>query len=158
MTNDDVRVLTVRQPWASAIADGTKPVENRTRPTSYRGPVLIHAGLAPADVTRETAPEVLLRWSATRPHRNAELPVGVVLAVANLAGVHADRGSCCGPWAERGAWHWRFDEVVALERPVAHRGALGLPRATPELLADVARALGIRSPSATFIRGDTPHA
>jgi hypothetical protein len=35
----------VRQPWAWAIIDGGKEVENRTWPTSHRGPLLIHAGL-----------------------------------------------------------------------------------------------------------------
>lgn len=35
--------LSVRQPWAWLIVNGFKPVENRTWPTPYRGPVLIHA-------------------------------------------------------------------------------------------------------------------
>jgi hypothetical protein len=39
-----MRALSVRQPWAWAIVTGLKPVENRTWPTAYRGPVLIHAG------------------------------------------------------------------------------------------------------------------
>ena len=35
--------LTVRQPWASLIFSG-RPTEVRTWETSYRGPVLVHAG------------------------------------------------------------------------------------------------------------------
>lgn len=35
--------LSVRQPFAELIVKGVKPVENRTRRTFYRGPVLIHA-------------------------------------------------------------------------------------------------------------------
>ena len=38
------RVLTVRQPWASLTALGHKRIEVRTRPTKYRGTVLIQAG------------------------------------------------------------------------------------------------------------------
>jgi hypothetical protein len=41
-----MRVLTIRQPWAHLIVHGTKNIENRDWKTSYRGPVLIHAGLA----------------------------------------------------------------------------------------------------------------
>lgn len=41
-----MHALSIRQPWASAIAWGWKDVENRTWPTKYRGPVLIHAGKA----------------------------------------------------------------------------------------------------------------
>lgn len=37
-----MRCLTIRQPWASLIAAGLKPIENRTWPTRYRGPLLIH--------------------------------------------------------------------------------------------------------------------
>jgi hypothetical protein len=42
----EVRVLTVKQPWAWAIIHGGKDVENRVRNLAggYRGPVAIHAG------------------------------------------------------------------------------------------------------------------
>lgn len=36
--------LTIRQPYAWLIVAGIKPVENRTWSTTYRGPLLIHAG------------------------------------------------------------------------------------------------------------------
>jgi hypothetical protein len=38
-----MRILSIRQPWAYLIVSGTKNIENRTRPTPYRGPFLIHA-------------------------------------------------------------------------------------------------------------------
>lgn len=36
--------LSIRQPWAWLIVQGLKPVENRSRRSRYRGPLLIHAG------------------------------------------------------------------------------------------------------------------
>lgn len=39
-----MKCLSIKQPWAWAIVAGHKDIENRTWPTSYRGPVLIHAG------------------------------------------------------------------------------------------------------------------
>lgn len=39
------RALSIRQPWATMIALGYKPVENRTWATKYRGDLLIHASL-----------------------------------------------------------------------------------------------------------------
>jgi hypothetical protein len=39
------KALSIRQPWAHLILNGTKPVENRTWKTSYRGLLAIHAGL-----------------------------------------------------------------------------------------------------------------
>lgn len=35
--------LSIRQPWATAIASGIKPVENRTWKTNFRGRIYIHA-------------------------------------------------------------------------------------------------------------------
>jgi len=39
-----MRVLTIKQPWARLIVIGEKLVENRGWATSYRGPLVIHAG------------------------------------------------------------------------------------------------------------------
>jgi hypothetical protein len=38
-----MKALSIRQPWASLIIAGIKPVENRTWKSNYRGPLLIHA-------------------------------------------------------------------------------------------------------------------
>ncbi len=40
-----MKIITIRQPWADLIVNGSKNIENRSWPTSYRGPVLIHASL-----------------------------------------------------------------------------------------------------------------
>ena len=45
-----MKTLTVRQPWASLIVAGQKTVENRSRPTAYRGPLAIHAGKSTAHI------------------------------------------------------------------------------------------------------------
>ena len=37
--------LSIRQPWAWAIVNGFKDVENRDWPTKFRGPILVHAGV-----------------------------------------------------------------------------------------------------------------
>ncbi len=40
----DLRVLTVKQPWADEILYGSKWCENRIWSTNYRGPLYVHAG------------------------------------------------------------------------------------------------------------------
>lgn len=40
-----MKVLTLKQPWATLICDGMKEYEFRSWKTSYRGPLLIHAGM-----------------------------------------------------------------------------------------------------------------
>jgi hypothetical protein len=39
-----VKALSIQQPWAYCITNGTKRVENRTWKSSFRGLLLIHAG------------------------------------------------------------------------------------------------------------------
>jgi hypothetical protein len=39
-----MKALSIMQPWAWLIVNGHKDVENRSWSTSFRGPVLIHAG------------------------------------------------------------------------------------------------------------------
>ena len=39
-----MKVLTLKQPWATLVAEGLKNYEFRTWKTNYRGKILIHAG------------------------------------------------------------------------------------------------------------------
>ena len=41
-----MKVLTVKEPWASLIVQGFKKYEFRSWKTNYRGKILIHAGLS----------------------------------------------------------------------------------------------------------------
>ena len=43
-----MKVLSIKQPWASLIASGIKDIENRTWKTKFRGRILIHASGNPA--------------------------------------------------------------------------------------------------------------
>ena len=42
-----MKVITIKQPWASLIVSGLKNIENRTWKTNFRGRVLIHAAKTP---------------------------------------------------------------------------------------------------------------
>jgi ASCH domain len=48
-----MKIISIRQPWAGLIVSGLKDVENRTWPTRYRGPILIHASQRPDEISRE---------------------------------------------------------------------------------------------------------
>ena len=70
-----MQALTIRQPWASMIADGRKTIETRTRQISYRGPLAIVAGKT-ADI------DACARFRIPP----TTMPLGRILAVADLAG------------------------------------------------------------------------
>jgi len=148
----DPRVLTVRQPWAFALAEGFKTVEN-TRNTHHRSRVLTHAGLTTDDgasiVRYSRAAAARLDqlggrsnlWDARAlvpsrvcPPPPASLARGAIIATAELTGAHRAE-ACCGPWGFAGCWHWTLAHVVPLPTPVPATGRLGLWG--PELLAAV---------------------
>jgi hypothetical protein len=155
-----MRALSVRQPWAWAIACAGKTVENRTWPTRYTGEVAIHASKACDEVAVMPTPEALgLFMDAVLDDMRGGVPAlaaGVVIAVAQLAGCHphpdADSGCyrdsgdsrwpACSPWAVPGQWHWQLVSVRPLPEPVPCRGALGLWRLPDDVGQAVRKQLG----------------
>lgn len=126
-----IRALTIRQPWAAAVAYADKRVENRTWPTSYRGPVLIHSSKT---LDRRHGPLV------AAVVRGLQLDMGAVLAVARITDCHQDDGECT-PWSQAGHFHHVLDEVTALPLPIPWTGAQGLWVPPPALMDKVREQL-----------------
>ncbi len=105
-----MKALTICQPYAEMIACGEKTIENRTWPTSYRGPLAIHAGKSRAWLEAEDERE--------RPG----MAFGAIVATARVVDcIHVDRLSeahaanhhANGPWCwileargAQGLWDW----------------------------------------------------
>lgn len=68
-----MKVLTIKQPFATLIAEGLKSYEFRTWKTKYRGEILIHAGLG-------------VDKKAMKKYENLglEYPNGCIIAKCNL--------------------------------------------------------------------------
>src|SRR5438067_1700136 len=92
------KALSIKQPWAWAIIEEGKNVENRTWPPShgYRGPLYIHAGLKWA-------------WEGFKfldehGHRLPfDPPRGGIIGVVDLVDCVEGYDS---PWAFGGEYHW----------------------------------------------------
>lgn len=133
-TADGPRILSLKQPWAWAVAVGKKRVENRRWTTTYRGPIYIHASsnFSPAGA------EWLREMGVKVP---AELPQSAVVAVADLIGVVTQREAArFGKWFF-GPYGFVLTNIRMLDRPVSVKGKLGLSRVPPELRRRVTRAL-----------------
>lgn len=68
-----MKVLTIKQPFASLIASGLKEYEFRTWKTNYRGELLIHAG-------KSVDTEAMKRFK----DYNLEYPTGCIIAKVTL--------------------------------------------------------------------------
>lgn len=160
----EMRILTVRQPWAWAIIHGGKDVENRVRNIAgdYRGPVAIHAGLSIASEYAAVwdQPEYRNAFSiATATIRHQVDQRGTILGVVDLADVHraarhyepiegapgvmecTDR-PCCSPWGERETEHLVLENPRPLSEPIPFRGALGLRRLDDTTTAQILAQIG----------------
>ncbi|MER5511532.1 hypothetical protein ABT052_40405 [Streptomyces sp. NPDC002766] len=133
-----MRALTIRQPWAAAVSYADKRVENRVWPTTYRGPVLIHASRT---VDRRCGPLV------TAVVRGLQLDLGAVLAAARIVDCHdsADETTPCSPWSTPGQYHHVLDEVTALPLPIPWQGAQGLWTPPTVLIEQVRQQLSAKA-------------
>lgn len=127
MSAENIRVLSVRQPWASLIQSGRKTIELRCWSTRYRGQILICA--ASARSTTQDGRRVRLT-------EGDDTPVGVALCIADLIdvrpAVRIDAAAAgCAPCTGE------FSFVLADVRPVDNfrvLGKLGLWRPSTEII------------------------
>lgn len=80
----ELRVLTVRQPWASLIALGYKRIEVRSRPTKYRGWVAIHAAMWRSQRDADEATQTMLDLGMANEVFTSAFVGGAIVAVARL--------------------------------------------------------------------------
>lgn len=101
-----MKALSLRQPWASLIADGHKTIETRTWRTRYRGSLAIHASARPC----------------------GDLPTGGIVAVAWLYGcrpmVASDEERACIALYD-GAYAWLLEDIEPVPL-MPCKGRLGL--------------------------------
>ncbi len=132
---ETMRALTVRQPWAFAIARLGKDVENRTWNTTYRGPLAIHAA------SRWDGEEASVRvYELTGAYlvKSVESAIVAVVDLVDVCTARENAGGCeCGPWAVAGQFHWRLADARPLAEPVPGKGRLGLWSLTPDADAAV---------------------
>jgi len=131
--------ITIRQPWAWAIAEGLKSIENRVWRTRFRGPIYIHAaggGLRAGD-TDGFLPKLVaaeqLRYGEVRGGviDVDKLVHGALIAVGYLTHCSSDRAALTEEdqiWAVENCWHFHLRSVRKLQRPIPCRGALGIWR------------------------------
>lgn len=123
-----MKALTIHQPWASAIVDGPKRVENRKFRPRQELPmdIAIHAGLHSPD--EQTIFDVQRLWLRCPEHAK-DFQKGAVLGVATIISI-MDEAEAKG-WLRHRLWTvgplcWELDNVRRLLRPVPCKGRLSL--------------------------------
>ena len=132
----DMRILTVRQPWAGAIIWRGKNVENRTRNLAgdWRGTVAIHVALR-HNYEAVSAHNAIAGYIDEHSIYGYGCIIGVVDLVEAHCGSISERWDAleehnaqCSPWAEPDLFHLVLANPRPLSVPILYRGALGLRR------------------------------
>lgn len=127
-----MRAFSVRQPWAWAVLYAGKDVENRTRGTSFRGSLALHASTLPAagDVRDPRTGEPFPPEAMTTR--------GAVVGVVDV--VDSTSGPVDSPWWQ-GPAAWRLANPRALPEPVPCPGRLSLWKVEPREVRKVNKLL-----------------
>ena len=121
-----MKVLTVKEPWASLIINGYKKYEFRSWKTNYRGKLLIHAGKA-------LEKDVLPRFS----DYNIEYSSGAIIGEVELVDCIEvdeelnDKLEKINPVVYGRSNHirnyaWKLDNIKKYKTPIYVKGKLGL--------------------------------
>jgi len=161
----ETRALTIRQPWATLIMLGRKRFETRSKTTTRRGRVFIHAATTMGPAERAAAvregldPDALPRGAILGSVEIvASIPaVMLVDKYGQTLNVGADTLSAaerrCGDFAP-GRWAWKLEAVEQLPRPVPCAGALSFWEVPGEILSTVDV---VRADARVFVYGTLKH-
>src|SRR5450432_4191665 len=94
-----MKALSIHQPWAWAILHAGKGVENRSWPTRYRGPLLVHASKSRASYEEQEPAAWLERYGIALPAWD-ELAKGAIVGVVDVVDcVRVEEIYPATPWA-----------------------------------------------------------
>jgi hypothetical protein len=123
------KALTLKQPWAAALAVAGKDVENRVWTTKYRGPLAIHAGMNQDIFGAERQVDgVSVRERTLSACYRLGLPAESIWLKAHviaLVRLHDVLSASDSPWYIQGQYAWIVRDVVPIV-PVPMHGTLGL--------------------------------
>ena len=122
-----MKVLTIKQPWATLIMQGNKRFEFRSWQTKYRGELLIHAG-------KGIDKEAIKRLSKYLPK---ELPLGKILGKVTLVDcikmspefkeeLLKENRDIYTKSSFQENYGWQIDNVQVFDEPIEAKGHLSL--------------------------------
>lgn len=140
---NSMKTISIRQPWASLVVAGIKTVENRSRPTRYRGRVLIHAARTIDTDGLAIVNEVMADYGGPIPR--GEWPASALIGSVTII----DCVTASEDEFFTGPFGYILTDALEFPTPVPARGQLGLYD-TPYIT--VALAAQILGKSETTIR------
>lgn len=128
-----MKVLSIRQPWASLIIKGFKNVENRSWRTPIRGEIAIHASSLKSEddwidavITASMIHTITFsdseKWIIESIGEFDKLPRGLIIGTVEIADCKRERMS---PWHFDENWGFYLQNPKELKKPIPAKGKLG---------------------------------
>lgn len=136
-----MKVITIKQPWASLVVEGHKTIETRSWATKYRGDILIHAGVSNVKKIVKSMP--ISFWDRIKDVGllTPDLPYGAIIGCVTIidvqlmeAGIEEwmnnsnsdnEQEYAFGDWRE-GRYAWHLENPILFKHSIPCKGQLGL--------------------------------
>lgn len=127
--SNNIKVISLTQPYATLIANGQKHIETRSWKTNYRGELYIHASLT-------KPPKEWVNNPVLMPYINKELPYGQIICKCNLvdcicmdekfiSNIKNKEEYKFGIY-EPGRYAWILKDITILDKPIIAKGHLNI--------------------------------
>ena len=120
-----MKVLTLKQPWATLVSEGIKEYEFRSWKTNYRGKVLIHAGAGIDEKEMERFKDLNLKYPSKRIIAEVEIEDCLELDDKLNQKIISENNIAYGSKIRTG-YAWKLKNVKKIKSNKEINGKLGL--------------------------------
>lgn len=120
-----MKIITIKQPWATLIREGIKKYEFRSWKTNYRGEVYIHAGKGIEKEAMEKLKLLALDYPSSRIIAKATI-VDCIGLTPELSNEIHRRNEIVYDTKERSGYAWKLKDIKKIDLDKEIKGKLGL--------------------------------
>ena len=121
-----MKVLTIKEPWASLIINGYKEYEFRSFKTNYRGKILIHAGLTLEKNNAIKFNNYNLDYGHGEIIGEAYITDCILVTDEFENELYNINPLVYGKSKRARKYAWKLDNVIMYEKRIPYKGKLGL--------------------------------
>ncbi len=121
-----MKVLTIKEPWASLIIEGYKEYEFRSWKTNYKGKILIHAGLTVEKEYLDRFKKYIISIKPGFIIGEAELTSCIPVTEEFENELTKKDEVVYGKSKHRRGYAWKLEKIKKYDKPIKIKGKLGL--------------------------------
>ncbi len=131
-----MKCLTIQQPWAHAIFNQGKDMENRSWRTKYRGPLLIHAGVSRKNFTAAGQLAWGVKYPGYETDHEKNCKFGAIIGVCCVIGCEPSSFFNKNLWSTGSGFGWQLSDAFEFLTPVPLKGKQGLFNVPDDLVTE----------------------